>query len=139
MCTAKQVLNPNSIGVKLVLSIGGRGRLYHISVLTSILVKKYFFSSNFELNLQAFVITKAVSNREIYFIKAVLLLCEHRHFLRRIAYLPPPPPNTFRVKFLDAAVCLYCKYHTPTVACYGQIHTSQKVFLSKLFLNVFSP
>ena len=37
--------------------------------------------------------TKAVSNREICFIKAVLLLCEHGHFKKKIEsgvfYHPP--------------------------------------------------
>ena len=37
--------------------------------------------------------TKAVSNREICFIKAVLLLCEHGHF-----FYHTPTPNTIRVK-----------------------------------------
>ena len=39
--------------------------------------------------------TKAVSNREICFIKALLLLCEHGHFKRKIencVFYPPPPP-----------------------------------------------
>ena len=41
--------------------------------------------------------TKAVSNREICFIKAVLLLCEHGHYDKinpggQLELLPPPPP-----------------------------------------------
>ena len=34
----------------------------------------------FELKLYVFVMTKAVSNRHICFIKAVLLLCKHGYF-----------------------------------------------------------
>ena len=45
--------------------------------------------------------TKAVRNRKICFIKAVLLLCEHGHVKKtmKIVFLPPPP-NTIRVNVL---------------------------------------
>ena len=47
--------------------------------------------------------TKAVSNREICFIKAVLLLCEHGHFslnfaLLGVLCLHPPSLHIIRVK-----------------------------------------
>ena len=73
-------LNPNSIGVKYSLIVlgGGGGYLHHVSVLTSLLVKKYFWKIGIETIV--IVMTKAVSNREICLIKAVLLLCEHGHF-----------------------------------------------------------
>ena len=49
--------------------------------------------------------TKAVSSREICFIEAVLLLCEHgRLFQQRRKWCFIPPPNTIRAKhywFLD--------------------------------------
>ena len=38
---------------------------------------------------------EAVSNREICFIKAMLLFCEHGHFEKKLCFLPPP--NTIRV------------------------------------------
>ena len=38
--------------------------------------------------------SKAVSNREICFIKAVLLLYEHGHFALHGVFAPPPSPNT---------------------------------------------
>ena len=46
---------------------------------------------------------KAVSNREICFVKAVFLFCKHGHFfhLNFASYgvnCPPPPPNATRVK-----------------------------------------
>ena len=55
------------------------------------------------LKLQVFVLTKAVSNRDICFIKAVLILREHGHFSLSFAKhglspLPSPPHNTIRVK-----------------------------------------
>ena len=37
------MFNPNSIGVKYSLIVLGGGFLHHVSVLTSLLVKKYFF------------------------------------------------------------------------------------------------
>ena len=36
-------INPNSTGVKYSLIVLGGGSLHHVSVLTSLLVKKYFF------------------------------------------------------------------------------------------------
>ena len=44
--------------------------------------------------------TKAVSNREISFINAVLSLCEHGHFLQNFASYGVlcPQPDTIRVK-----------------------------------------
>ena len=63
---------------------------------------KYTTNIYFELKLQAFVMTKAVSNREICFIKAVLLLCEQGTFQLFFAshgfFCPPPHPHTIRVK-----------------------------------------
>ena len=50
----------------------------------------------FELKLQALVMTKAVSNREISSIKAVVLYCDHGQFLqimRRKVLIAPPPPQ----------------------------------------------
>ena len=44
------LLNPNSIGVKNFLIVLGGGIFYNVSVVTSLLVKKYFFF-NFELKL----------------------------------------------------------------------------------------
>ena len=43
--------------------------------------------------------TKSVSNMDICFIKVVLLLCEHGHFLLNFALqgLSSPPPHTIRV------------------------------------------
>ena len=41
--------------------------------------------------------TEAISNRDICFNKAVLLLCEHGHFSLNFAYLAP---NTIRVIYL---------------------------------------
>ena len=41
--------------------------------------------------------TKAVSNKEICFIKAVLLLCEHGHLKKYRKWCFLPPPNTIRV------------------------------------------
>ena len=72
-------LNPNSIGVE----IG------HVSVLTSLSVKSFFF----ELKLYVFFMTKAVSNQDIRFSKAVLCLREHGHFSLNFAShcLPCPP------------------------------------------------
>ena len=58
-------IHPNNIGIKyalIVLGVGGE-------------------------QVKIFGMTKAVSDRDICFIKAVLLLCEHRRFqliLRRI-------------------------------------------------------
>ena len=48
--------------------------------------------------------TKAASSREICFIKAVLLLCEHGHFfftISKIIFLNPllPPPPHYKIKF----------------------------------------
>ena len=34
--------------------------------------------------------TKAVVNKEIYFIKAVLLLCKHGHLFQKWYFLPSP-------------------------------------------------
>ena len=63
MCGAYVCLNPNSIGVKYPLIVWeGGGAIWTMSFFTSLLVKS---------------ITKAVSNRDIGFIKAMLLLCEH--------------------------------------------------------------
>ena len=68
----------NSIGVKYSLSLIALrgGFLHHVFVLTSLL----FCFFNFEFKLQAFVMTKAVSNMEICFIKAALTLRENGHF-----------------------------------------------------------
>ena len=48
-----------------------------------------------------FVMTKAVSNRDICFIKAMISLCEHGNFLLNFAShtlsCPHPPNNIFRV------------------------------------------
>ena len=54
--------------------------------------------SFFLLKLSVFFMTKAVSNWDICCIKALLLLCDHWHFLRCMAFLPPLPPHTIRVK-----------------------------------------
>ena len=88
-------INPNSIELKYSFNIIGGGNFYHVSVFTSLLVKKYFLKI---LNWDFFVMTKAVTNREICFIKAVLLLYEHGHFFlnRKLCFLLPP--NTIRVK-----------------------------------------
>ena len=53
--------------------------------------------------------TKAVSNREMCFIKAVLSLCEHRHFSLNFASHDVfcPPPSTIRVK---SCCCLFVVY-----------------------------
>ena len=72
-----QVLNPNLTGIIYSLIVFGGG---HVSVLTSLLGKSYFVTLNFELKLYLFVMTKAVSSRDICFIKAVLFLYEHGYF-----------------------------------------------------------
>ena len=49
--------------------------------------------------------TKSVSNREICFIKAVLLLCEHGHFKKKIENgVNSPLPLYIRVKGTQGAV-----------------------------------
>ena len=63
----------NCIWVKL-FGGGGGGKLSNVSVLIYLLVKGIFF--HFELKLEVYFKTKAVSNRIICFIKAVLLLGE---------------------------------------------------------------
>ena len=84
-------LNPNSIGVKYTLIVL-RGGIHHVSVFSILLVKSNFFIY-FELKLLVSIMTKAVSNREICFIKG-----EHRHFSLNFVPPPPPPaPNTIRV------------------------------------------
>ena len=48
--------------------------------------------------------TKAVSNREICCVKAVLLLCKHGHFFlnfKKKKCKMPPPPYTIRVKLFS--------------------------------------
>ena len=85
------ILNPNSIGVKYSLIVSwGEGYLHHVSVLISLLVKSFFLIETL------FVMTKAVLNREICFIKAVILSCEHGHHilqnLRSHGVNSPPPP-----------------------------------------------
>ena len=49
----------------LTLIVLGGGNLHHVSVLTSLLVKRYFFFQ-FELKLQVFVMTKGHRLRLIY-------------------------------------------------------------------------
>ena len=55
---------------------GGGGGIGHVSVLISLLSKS-LFSLYFQFKFKLFVMTKAVSNRDIWFIKVVLFLCEH--------------------------------------------------------------
>ena len=56
---------------------------------------------HFELKLKVFVMTKAVSNRDVCFIKAVFLLCEHGHFSLNFTShgFLAPPANTIRVRY----------------------------------------
>ena len=68
-------LNPNSIWVikysSIVLGEGG-GQSEHVFVLTFLFViGHYWYIINFELKIDVFVMTKAASNRNICFIKAV--------------------------------------------------------------------
>ena len=72
----RHLMNPNHIEEMCSLVVlGGGGTLSHVSVV-------------------------AVSNRDIYFIKAVLLLREHRHrqFFALHGLTCPPPLREFRVK-----------------------------------------
>ena len=57
--------------------------------------------------------TKAVSNREICFIEAVLLMCEHGHLFLNFAShgVKSPPPNTIRVKECFIVVNAYNLSH----------------------------
>ena len=56
--------------------------------------------------------TEALSKRDICLIKAVLLLCKHRHkILRRMAYLYTPPSNTIRVKQVINFFLMYLFIH----------------------------
>ena len=69
--------------------MGGGAFLHHV------LLDKNIFFLNFQLKLN-FVMTKAVSNREICFIKAVLSLRDNGHFFSSKIFengvLSPPPP-----------------------------------------------
>ena len=59
------------------------------------------------MKLKVFVMTKAVSNREIGFIKAVLLLCEHWHLKeKKIEYGVFTFPHTIRVNKIPPSKCL---------------------------------
>ena len=89
---------------QMVTYLGLRShKIGRVSVLTSLWVKSVFFL-NFEMKLQVIFMTRAVSKRDICFMKAVLLQFEHEHFSQNFAShglscpTPPPPPlNTFRV------------------------------------------
>ena len=84
--------NPISIWLKYSIIVLEGGKFNHVCVLTSLLAKKKFLQIlNWNFRYLSCHITKAVSNREICFIKAVLLLCEHGHKNRKCCffYLPP--------------------------------------------------
>ena len=97
------LINPNSIGVKYHINSIRGGNFYNVSVLTYLLVKFFFFF--FKLNLQVNIKAKAVSNRDICFIKAVLLWCKLRHlnFTSHGLTCHPPKKNTTRVKILHSS------------------------------------
>ena len=64
--TVRNHLNPKNIGVKNWGVGGGEFTMSYISNLSYLLVKVFF---HFELKLKVFVMTRAVSNRDIHFIK----------------------------------------------------------------------
>ena len=82
---------PNSFGVKYYLIVLG------VVNFTMSLFLPPYWSKNIFFYFK-FVMTKAVSNREICFIKAVSLLCEHGYFKKKSKMVFLPPPNTIRVK-----------------------------------------
>ena len=70
----------------------GRGQNTLYLYFDLLICQEYFF-----LNLhlkKVFVMTKAVLNREISFIRAVLLLCEHGHFSLNFESHESPPHYT---------------------------------------------
>ena len=77
---------------------------------------------------------KAASNRDICFIKALLLLCEHGHFKEKskmVFFNSLPLPNTFRVKIDSSRQCeinflkyYLIRYHGETCESIGLISTA---------------
>ena len=106
--------NHNSFGVKcslISLGGGGGGHSGHVWALTSLLVTSDFF---FELKLQVCVMTKAVSNRDICFIKAVKLL-NHRHFWLNFASHVPILLGVKKSNKLNI-----CRFSTGALAHFSQ-------------------
>ena len=61
---------------------------------------KVFFNNNFELKLQVFVMVKTVSNMDICFIKAKVIIVQTRHFnkiFRRMVNVARPPQKIYLV------------------------------------------
>ena len=59
----------------------GGGILSHVSVLSyPVRIGQKLIMGSFELKLKVFVMTKAVLNRDICFIKLVIVWREHRYF-----------------------------------------------------------
>ena len=81
----------------------------------------------FKLKLWVFVMTKVVSNRDICFVKAVLLLCEHKHLLLKFAshgiFCPPPLSDTIRVtqNLENNAFVLYSNIRWATIMLYCRV------------------
>ena len=74
--------------------LGGGNSLHNVNF--DLLIEQ-----KFKLKLKVFIMNKAVSNRDICFIKAVLLLCKHGHFSQNFACIivisPPPHTNTIKI------------------------------------------
>ena len=85
-----------SIGIKYLVWRGGE--IGSVSVLTSLLVKSFFYYY-FELKPFLFFMTKAILNKDSCFIKAVLLLCAPGQCLLNFAShglsVSPPPHHQY--------------------------------------------
>ena len=92
-CSTQSVsdgLNPSSIRVKYSLIVlgGGWGIIFTISLFWP----PYWKKKRNKIWIETLGFCQAVSNREICFIKAVLILCGHGHFFQQKIENGVPPP-----------------------------------------------
>ena len=93
---------------KILFNSMGGGKIGHVSVLISLLANSYFFFFlNYKLMLDVFAISKAISNREICFTKAVLLLREHGYFSLSFASTLPILSGLMSCLSRLSSKCLY--------------------------------